>query len=66
MTTNGQCARCKGPLVEIDYYRERLIGCIECNRWSWPGSERLFMKLPEEDLEALMTAKRYVTRRSKD
>jgi hypothetical protein len=32
---------------------ERLVGCIECNRWNWRGSNRLFMELPEEDLEAL-------------
>jgi hypothetical protein len=23
---------CHGPLIEIDHYGERLIGCIECNR----------------------------------
>jgi len=32
---------------------ERLVGCIECNRWGWQGSKRLFMELPDEDLEAL-------------
>jgi len=42
------CDRCKRPLLEIDHYRERLIGCIECNRWSWRGSRRLFMELPED------------------
>jgi len=26
------CPHCHRPLVEIDYYGERLIGCIECNR----------------------------------
>jgi hypothetical protein len=34
--------------MEIDHYGERLVGCIECNRWSWRGSDRLFMELPEE------------------
>jgi hypothetical protein len=32
--------------------------CIECNRWSWRGSNRLFMELPEEDLAALRGVKR--------
>ena len=37
---------------------ERLVGCIECNRWSWRGSNRLFMELLEEDLEALKAIKK--------
>jgi hypothetical protein len=37
---------------------ERLIGCIECNCWSWRGSDRLIMELPEEDLAALCGVKR--------
>jgi hypothetical protein len=37
---------------------ERLIGCIECNRWSWRGGDRLFMELSEEDLEALRAVKK--------
>ena len=44
---------CTGELIEIDHYGERLIGCVECNRWNWRGSKRLFMELPEEDIEAL-------------
>jgi hypothetical protein len=47
------CSRCKRTLIEIDHYGERLIGCIDCNRWSWEGSKRLFRELPEEDLQAL-------------
>jgi hypothetical protein len=43
------CPSCNGPLIEIDHYGEHLVGCIECNRWSW----RLFMKLPDDDLKAL-------------
>jgi hypothetical protein len=31
------CARCKRPLIEIDHYGERLVGCIECNGWSYRG-----------------------------
>ena len=46
-----QCDRCGERLIEIDHYGERLVGCIERNRWR--GSDRLFMELPEEDLEAL-------------
>ena len=47
-----RCPSCKFSIIEIDHYGERLVGCIECNRWSWPGSNRLIMELPEEDLEA--------------
>ena len=47
------CPHCQRPLIEIDHYGERLIGCIECNRWGWPGSGKPFMALPEDDLQAL-------------
>jgi hypothetical protein len=30
-----------------DDYVERLIGCMECDRWGWKGSA-LFIELPEE------------------
>jgi hypothetical protein len=50
---DDSCATCSRSIIEIDHYGERLIGCIECNRWSWRGSNRLFMELPEEDLTAL-------------
>jgi hypothetical protein len=49
----GTCKKCNRQLIEIDHYGERLIGCFDCNRWSWQGSKRLFMELPEEDLQAL-------------
>ena len=53
------CPNCQGPLTEIDYYGERLIGCIACNRWGKPDDENLVMELMEADLEALRkTAKR--------
>ena len=45
------------PLVEIDHYGERLIGCIECNQWTWRGSKRL-IALPQDDLEALKAVKK--------
>src|SRR5262249_2063952 len=35
------CPHCNGQLVEIDHYGERLIGCIECNQWSWRGGKSL-------------------------
>jgi hypothetical protein len=44
---------CGGPLIEIDHYGERLVGCIECNRWTWSRSGQLMTELPKEDLEAL-------------
>lgn len=49
------CNFCGGPVIEIDHHGEPLVGCIDCNRWSWHGSERdrLFMELPEEDIDAL-------------
>jgi hypothetical protein len=52
---NGDCVRCKRTLLEIDHYGERLVGCADCNRWSWRGSDRLFMQLPDQDIAALKT-----------
>jgi hypothetical protein len=49
----GTCQKCNRQLIQIDHYGQRLIGCIDCNRWSWEGSKRLFMELPDEDLQAL-------------
>jgi hypothetical protein len=45
---SSRCKQCDRPLVEI----EPLLGCIECNRWTWRGSKRE-IELPEADLEAL-------------
>jgi hypothetical protein len=47
------CHHCRRPLVEIDHCGERLIGCLKCNCWGWPGSDKLFMALPEDDFQAL-------------
>jgi hypothetical protein len=33
------CPHCSSPLVHIDYYGERLVGCIDCNRWGKPGDK---------------------------
>jgi hypothetical protein len=49
----SRCFRCNGPLIEIDRFGERLIGCIECNRWTWPDSGSISMALPEDDLYAI-------------
>ena len=45
------CPYCKRPLTKIHYYGERLIGCINCNRWGRPGDKPLVMELMEDDLE---------------
>ena len=45
----GTCQKCDRQLIEIYHYGERLIGYIDC----WEGSKRLFMELPEEDVQAL-------------
>jgi hypothetical protein len=47
----NRCPHCGSPIFEIEHYGERLIGCIECNRWS--RDQWIFMKLTEDDLEAL-------------
>jgi hypothetical protein len=47
------CDQCQEPLIEIDRYGERLIGCVACNRWGWPEDKNLIMELPEEDIAAL-------------
>ena len=52
LAMSSRCKQCNQRLVEIDNYGERLIGCIECNRWTWRGRKRP-MELPEDDLEAL-------------
>jgi hypothetical protein len=53
MALGGNCPDCQRSLIEIDHYGERLIGCIKCNRWGWPGSDKPFLALPEDDLQAL-------------
>ena len=51
MVDSIHCSQCNGLLIEIDFYGERLVGCLDCNRWTRDGW--LFIHLPEEDLEAL-------------
>ena len=43
---------------EIDHYGERLIGCIECNRWGKHGDKTLVMEMLEDDLEALRESRK--------
>ena len=52
------CPHCHQRLIEIDHYGERLIGCIECNRWGRPGDATLLMQLLGDDLEALRARRR--------
>jgi len=47
------CLHCHRPLIQIDYYGEVLVGCIDCNRWGKPDDEDLIMELMEADIEAL-------------
>jgi hypothetical protein len=54
-----RCPRCAGPLSEIERFGERLVGCTECNRWTWPNSAGcVFLSLPQDDL---ITVRRRVT-----
>ena len=47
-----QCDRCGELLIQIDRRGERLIGCVECNRWS--GNRSAFnVELSVEDFDAL-------------
>jgi hypothetical protein len=46
------CDRCESPLIEIDRYGERLVGCLECNVWQ--SNKRAFVvELSAEDVQAL-------------
>ena len=43
--------------MKIDHYGEMLVGCIECNRWGYPGDEKLIMELMDSDIEALRASR---------
>jgi len=45
------CHECKRPLIEVDFYGERLKGCPTCNIW-WTVSASK-NRLSEEDIRAL-------------
>jgi uncharacterized Zn finger protein (UPF0148 family) len=47
------CPHCDAPLIEIDHFGDRLVGCAECNRWGWLGGNDLSMLSKEEDITAL-------------
>jgi hypothetical protein len=47
------CPDCHQPLIQIDRYGERWIGCIYCNKWGKPGDRNFVMELSEEDLATL-------------
>ena len=51
------CPDCNRSLVEIDYYGEPLIGCVECNQWGRLGDDTLPMQLLDDDLEALRASR---------
>jgi len=38
----------------LDHFGERLVGCMECNKWGLPLSDEPFlMEMSEDDLEEL-------------
>jgi hypothetical protein len=47
------CAVCGGSQIEIERFGEQLVGCIECNWWTWRTSENVSVTLTKDDLEAL-------------
>jgi hypothetical protein len=50
--------RCSEPVIEIDYYGERLVGCIECN--CWHGGKSAFLSIYPQRIfrRSAMVAKR--------
>ena len=51
------CFHCKSSLIEIDRYGQRLVGCLNCNRWSSPGSSRV-VELTKDEVWALRRMRR--------
>jgi hypothetical protein len=48
----GSCDRCGSPLIQIDHFGDRLMGCVACNVWR--GDKSAFVvELAVEDWEAL-------------
>ncbi len=45
------CHECRRPLMAIDFYGERLKGCLICNIWWTPDDIK--KRLSEADLRAL-------------
>jgi hypothetical protein len=59
------CPDCHAPLIEIDHYGERLIGCVECNQWKWRGGKSLVVELPQSDLDTPRLFMRWSAKPSK-
>jgi hypothetical protein len=55
--SSSRCKQCDQTLVEIDNYGDHLIGCVECNRWTWRASKQP-IELPEDDLKALKESRK--------
>jgi len=51
MRSTSRCKQCAQPLVEIDHWGERLIGCPRCNRWQASTGE--WCRLAPDDISAL-------------
>ncbi len=48
------CPRCDSSLVEIDCYGDRLVGCLDCNRWGRPDEDDdLPMQMEGDDIFAV-------------
>jgi hypothetical protein len=45
--------------MQIDHWGEILEGCVRCNAWGVPGSDRRWRRLPEEDVEALRSTSQW-------
>ena len=49
-----RCSYCQQELIQIGRFGERLVGCFDCNQWTWPGvSECVSVALPDEDIWTL-------------
>ena len=59
------CDQCQQPLIEIDLYGRRWIGCIDCNRWGWPG-DSLVRALSEEDITGIRHDTEAIVKKSAD
>jgi uncharacterized Zn finger protein (UPF0148 family) len=53
------CKQCDQPLVEIDHWGERLIGCPMCNRWQTSDGE--WCRLAPDDIVALRAIRKLDT-----
>jgi hypothetical protein len=49
----GICDKCGERLIEIDYYGERLTGCVGYNKWGRLGDTHRVLELKDDDLAAV-------------